>query len=134
MSRRKLALLEKVSTRAASLGPASDATDSNANKERCISTHASPVIKKRSITMPVNMTPRPANNAMSNDVRKVGRIRDMDDPLTAQEFNEYNAECQVTTNTNSQWSMLAQQTAAIANADFASQTQALSSGLSRAAK
>lgn len=133
VSRRKLALLEKVSTRAASLGPASDATDSNTTNNRCISTHASPVIKKRSITMPVNMTPRP-NNAISNDVRKVGRIRDMDDPLTAQEFNEYNANCQVTTNTNSQWSMLAQQTAAIANADFASQTQALNSGLSRATK
>ena len=81
--------------------------------------------------MPVNMIPRETN---SREEKQIGRIRDMDDPTKVQPVNEYNAECQVTTNTNSQWQMLAQQTAAIASTDFANQTKALQSGLTRAQK
>ena len=128
VSRRKLALL----TRATSVGPPSDATDADGNRKfRSTSTQASPMVKKRSITMPVNMIPRETN---SREEKQIGRIRDMDDPSKAQPVNEYNAECQVTTNTNSQWQMLAQQTAAIASTDFANQTKALQSGLTRAQK
>ena len=80
--------------------------------------------------MPVNMPPK-ENNFSVNEERRIGRIQDMDDPINV---NEYNAHCQVTTNTSSQWSMLAQQAAAIASTDFANQTKALNSGLTRAQK
>ena len=83
--------------------------------------------------MPVNLPPK-ENNVFVNEERRIGRIQDMEDPSKAQLINEYNAHCQVTTNTSSQWSMLAQQTAAIASADFANQTKALNSGLTRAQK
>ena len=88
------------------------------------------MVARRTFTVPVNL-PSKANNGF---IHSPGRIQDMDDPTKNQEVNEYNAHCEVTTNTNPQWSMLAQQTAAIANTDFASQTKALSGGLTRAQK
>ena len=134
VSRRKLALL----TRSNSVGPPSDEADVPfTNHVQSKSTHATPKVTRRNFTMPVTM---PSTQSVSNDYaqqqRPIGRIQDMDDRSheSAQYENEYNAHCEVTTNTNQQWSMLAQQTAAIANTDFANQTQALSSGLSRPQK
>jgi len=134
VSRRKLALL----TRSNSVGPPSDEVDVPTNNYmQSKSTHATPKVTRRNFTMPVTM---PSTQSVSNDYaqqqRPIGRIQDMDDRSheSAQYENEYNAHCEVTTNTNQQWSMLAQQTAAIANTDFANQTQALSSGLSRPQK
>jgi len=126
VSRRKLALL----TRSNSVGP-SDATDANSNnKNQSNSIQGSPMVARRTFTVPVNM-PSKENNGL---IHQVGRVQDMDDPTKNQYINEYNAQCEVTTNTNPQWSMLAQQTAAIANTDFANQTKALSGGLTRAQK
>ena len=92
------------------------------------------MVAKRTFTMPVNMPSNPATNGLFND--NVGRIADMEDPVkkSSQYVNEYDAHCEVTTKTNPQWAMLAQQTAAIANTDFANQTKALSSGLTRCQK
>ena len=135
MSRRKLALL----TRSNSVGPPSDETDNPYNNNvQSKSTHATPKVTRRNFTMPVSMpsTENVSNGIQRGEQRPIGRIQDMDDPSTgsAQYENEYNAHCEVTTNTSQQWSMLAQQTAAIANTDFANQTKALSSGLTRPQK
>ena len=93
------------------------------------------MVAKRTFTMPVNMPSNPATNGLFNE--NVGRIEDMEDPVKKSSqsmINEYDAHCEVTTKTNPQWAMLAQQTAAIANTDFANQTKALSSGLTRGQK
>ena len=89
------------------------------------------MVARRTFTMPVTMPSKETNDSIE---RTIGRIQDMDDPTKSQYVNEYNAHCEVTTNTNPQWTMLAQQTAAIANTDFANQTKALNSGLTRAQK
>ena len=126
-------------SRANSIGPASDATDGDAMNPRFSSAQASPMVARRSITMPVNIQ-QPNNYRNMSEERKIGKIKDMIDPLTAtasqgQEVNGYNAHCQVTTNTNPQWSQLAQQTAAVAEAnDFGAQTKALNDGLTRVSK
>ena len=134
MSRRKLALL----TRSNSVGPPSDEADVPYNNQtQSKSTHATPKVARRNFTMPVSM---PITQTFSNDYaqqqRPIGRIEDMGDRSheSVQYENEYNAHCEVTTNTNPQWAMLAQQTAAIANTDFANQTKALSAGLTRPQK
>jgi hypothetical protein len=127
VSRRKLALL----TRSNSVGPPSDDIDATNNKSQTKSTQGTPMFARRTFTMPVNMPSKETNDTIE---RTIGRIQDMADPSNAQYVNEYNAHCEVTTNTNPQWTMLAQQTAAIANTDFANQTKALSSGLTRAQK
>ena len=127
VSRRKLALL----TRSNSVGPPSDDVDATNNKIQSKSIQGSPMVARRTFTMPVTMPSKERNDSIE---RTIGRIQDMDDPNNSQYVNEYNAHCKVTTNTNPQWTMLAQQTAAIANTDFANQTKALSSGLTRAQK
>lgn len=127
VSRRKLALL----TRSNSVGPPSDDIDGTNNKIQSKSTQGTPMVARRTFTMPVNMPSKETNNILK---QAVGKIQDMEDPIKNQYVNEYNAHCEVTTNTNPQWSMLAQQTAAIANTDFANQTKALNSGLTRAQK
>jgi len=127
VSRRKLALL----TRSNSVGPPSDDIDGTSNRIQSKSTQGTPMVARRTFTMPVNMPSKETNNILK---QAVGKIQDMEDPIKNQCVNEYNAHCEVTTNTNPQWSMLAQQTAAIANTDFANQTKALNSGLTRAQK
>lgn len=127
VSRRKLALLQ----RSNSVGPPSDDVDATNNKIQSRSTQGSPMVARRTFTMPVTLPSKERNDSIE---RTIGRIQDMADPIKSQHVNEYNAHCEVTTNTNPQWTMLAQQTAAIANTDFANQTKALSSGLTRAQK